>query len=273
MKKIYKDKILNIDWTDKYDNKFLFSYLKTDFKSSLKGSSQKRDFWGREIFSKWIYWNVSEQEINLSDKKNLGISEFPEIFFMKDLLKKRENTELLEKIWDKYAMFSNVYSEKDELEIFKELFDYAITNNKKIHIVWITLDDEIKILEEYYEKLWFLRDDINCFKVDFSIPLVTVCVNIENLIWRWSDYKRMWKQIFFVPPIREAWLTKAMFKWINRGVTAGIFIEKLDEEKKEFLKNCLLNEHILPLTLAKVLEYNLKDIWFEWEEVMFEIEY
>jgi hypothetical protein len=32
-------------------------------------------------------------------------------------------------------MFSNVYSEKDELEIFKELFDYAITNNKKIHIV------------------------------------------------------------------------------------------------------------------------------------------
>jgi hypothetical protein len=32
-------------------------------------------------------------------------------------------------------MFSNVYSEKDELEIFNDLFEYAIKNNKKIHIV------------------------------------------------------------------------------------------------------------------------------------------
>lgn len=232
MKKIYKDKILNIDWTPTFDNKFLFSYLKTDFKDE----------------------NI-------------------EIFFIKDLLLKKENTQLLNNIWDRYAMFSNVYSEKDELEIFKELFQYAINNNKKIHIIWITLDEEIRILEEYYERLWFLREDINCFKVDFRIPLVTVSVNIENLMWRWSDYKRMWKEIFFVPPIREAWLTKAMFKWINRGVTASIFIEKMDENKINFLKNCLLEEHILSLTLWKVLYYNLKDIWFEWEEIEFEIEY
>lgn len=232
MKKIFKDKILNIDWTEKFDNKFLFSYLKTDFKS-----------------------------------------EKVEVFFMKDLLIKKENTELLKNIWDKYAMFSNVYSEKDELEIFKELFDYAITNNKKIHIVWITLDEEIKILEEYYEKLGFLREDINCFKVDFSVPLVTASVNIENLMWRWSDYKREWKKIFFVPPIREAGLTKAMFKWINRGVTSSIFIEKLTSEKINFLKNCLLEEHILSLTMWKVLKYNLEEIWFEWEEVEFVIEY
>lgn len=232
MKKIYKDKILNIDWTPKIDNKFLFSYLKTDFKHE----------------------NI-------------------EIFFMKELLLKKENTELLNNIWDRYAMFSNVYSEKDELEIFKELFQYAINNNKKIHIVWITLDEEIRILEEYYEKLWFLREDINCFKVDFRVPLVTVSVNIENLMWRWSDYKRMWKEIFFVPPIREAWLTKAMFKWINRGVTASIFIEKIDANKINFLKNCLLEEHILSLTLWKVLYYNLKDIWFEWEKIEFEVEY
>ena len=32
-------------------------------------------------------------------------------------------------------MFSNVYNEKDELEIFEKLFDYAISNNKKIHII------------------------------------------------------------------------------------------------------------------------------------------
>jgi hypothetical protein len=32
-------------------------------------------------------------------------------------------------------MYSEVYSPKDELEIFQELFDYAISNKKKIHII------------------------------------------------------------------------------------------------------------------------------------------
>lgn len=232
MKKVYKDKILNIDWTPKFDNTYLFEILVP-------------------------YYNNSNVEV----------------FFMKDLLLKKENTQLLNNIWDKYAMFSNVYSELDELEIFKDLFNYAINNNKKIHIVWVTLDEEIKILEEYYTKLWFLREDINCFKVDFSVPLVTVSVNIQNLMWRWSDYKRMKKEIFFIPPIREAWCTKAMFKWITRWVTAWINFWDLDITKKEFLKNCLLNEHILPLNLAWVLWVNLFEVGFQWEKVDLEVKY
>lgn len=232
MKKVYKDKILNIPNTDIFDNTFLFSYLSTDFSS---------------------------------DKV--------EVFFLSELLAPKENTKLLWEIWDKYAMFSNVYSEADELKIFKELFEYALSNNKKIHIVGVTLDEEIKILEEYYERLWFLREDINCFRVDFSQVLVSVSVNIENLMWRGSDYKRMGKEIFFLPPIREAWQTKAMFKWINRGVTASIYIKELSEDKKEFLKNCLLAEHILPLTLAKVLYFNWEDIWFIGENIDMEVKY
>lgn len=232
MKKVYKDKILNIPNTDIFDNTFLFSYLSTDFSS---------------------------------DKV--------EVFFLSELLAQKENTKLLWEIWDKYAMFSNVYSEADELQIFKELFEYALSNNKKIHIVGVTLDEEIKILEEYYQKLWFLREDINCFRVDFSQVLVSVSVNIENLMWRGSDYKRMGKEIFFLPPIREAWQTKAMFKWINRGVTASIYIKELSEDKKEFLKNCLLAEHILPLTLAKVLYFNWEDIWFIGENIDMEVKY
>ncbi len=232
MKKVYKDKILNIPNTDIFDNTFLFSYLSTDFSS---------------------------------DKV--------EVFFLSELLVQKENTKLLWEMWNKYAMFSNVYSEADELQIFKELFEYALSNNKKIHIVGVTLDEEIKILEEYYQKLWFLREDINCFRVDFSQVLVSVSVNIENLMWRGSDYKRMGKEIFFLPPIREAWQTKAMFKWINRGVTASIYIKELREDKKEFLKNCLLAEHILPLTLAKVLYFNWEDIWFIGENIDMEVKY
>lgn len=196
-----------------------------------------------------------------------------EVFFMSELLKKKQNSKLLSEIGDRYAMYSNVYSEENEFEIFTELFDYAVKNNKKIHIVGVTLDSEIEMLENYYTQLWFMREDINCFKVDFSVPLVTVSVHIENLMWRGSDYKRMQKQIYFIPPIREAGLTKAMFKWVNRGVIAGIYIKDFTQEKKDFLENCLLQEHILPLTLSKVLQYNLEDVGFTGEKKVFHISY
>jgi hypothetical protein len=29
-----------------------------------------------------------------------------------------------------------------------------------------------------------MREDINCFDPDFSMPLVTVSVKIENIIWK-----------------------------------------------------------------------------------------
>jgi hypothetical protein len=90
---------------------------------------------------------------------------------------------------------------------------------------------------------------------------------------RGSDYKRMWKEIFFNPPIRESWQVKAMFKWVNRGVTAGIYIEDFSKEKQTFLQEELKQEHILPIILAKVLNYNLSDFGFKVKESDFIIEY
>jgi len=94
MKKILKDKIINIENTDLFDNKFSFDYL--------------------EI-------NENKSEI--------------EVIHMSDLLELKKNEEVLKKVKEKPAMYSNVYSPEDELEIFKNLFDEAINNNKKIHIV------------------------------------------------------------------------------------------------------------------------------------------
>lgn len=196
-----------------------------------------------------------------------------EIFYMNELLEKKKNYEILERTKEKPWMWSNVFSPKNELEIFIELYDYAINNNKKIHIIGITLKEEVDILENYYTELWFLREDINCFDVDFSIPLITAWVNIENIMWKWSDYKSMWEKIFFVPPVRESGQVKAMFKWINRWSIAWINIKNYDENTINFLTNQIKEEHILPLTLAKVLKYNLEDIWFSWENKNIEIKY
>ena len=227
MKQILKNKIINIEKTDKFDNKFNFYVL-----------------------------NI--------DKKQDDI----EIINMSDLLEKKKNLEMLEKSKTKYASYSNVYSPEDELEIFKDLFNSAIEKKQKIHIVWITLKEETDILEEYYRELWFFNDEMNCFDVDFSKVLVTVSVKIENLMWRWSDYRRMWKEIFFNPPVRESGQVKAMFKWINRWVIS--WISGVD---KNFFKNQILEENILPITLWKILNYNLSDFGIKWEEGDMEIEF
>lgn len=233
MKQILKNKIIDID-SNYFDNKFLFEIYN---------------------FSKWI---------NSDDAK---------IIYMSDLLEKRKNETLLEKVKVHPAMWSEVYSPSDELEIFTEIFENAISKKEKTHIIWITLKEEVEMLEKYYEELWFFDESINCYKVDFKIPYISTSVDIKNLIWRWSDYKRMWKEIFFVPPIREAGQVKSMYKWINRWSIAWIYIDNIWTEEIEFLQKELKEEHILPLTLAKVLNYNYKDLWVEWEKIKMEINY
>lgn len=94
MKKIYKNKILNIEGTDIFDNIFLFEYL-----SEIQTPKDRK------------------------------------IVYMKDLLKDRKNETILEKLQQKPAMWSEVYSPKDELEVFSELFEKALKNQNKIHIV------------------------------------------------------------------------------------------------------------------------------------------
>lgn len=196
-----------------------------------------------------------------------------EVIFLDDLLEERKNLEMLEKSKEKPATWSNVYSPKDELDIFNRLFNNAIKNQKKIHIIWATLWSEIEILEKYYRELWFFSEEINAFKVDFSKVLVSISVKIENLMYRGSDYKRLWKSIFFNPPIRESKEVKNMFKWINRWVIAWIYTKIFDFKRQDFLQEQIIAEHILPITMAKVLNYNLKDLWFKWEETFFVINY
>ena len=232
MKKIYRDRIVNVENTDKFDNTFLFKY-----------------FW------------------------DLKVSEWIEVIYLRDLLEKYRNTEIEKRVWEKPAMWSEVYSPKDELKIFTELFENALKNKQKIHIVWVTLWEEIQILERYYEQLWFMREDINAFDINFSIPLVTVSCYIENLMWRGSDYKAQREKIFFCPPIRESGQNKALFKWITRGVIAGIELWEFTHEKQEFIGDCIREERILPIHMGKALKYNLEDVGFEGNIKELKIEY
>jgi len=188
-------------------------------------------------------------------------------------LEKYKNTDLLAQTKLKPAMWGNIYSPEDEMSIFQTVFDQAISTNTPVHISWITLKQELEILEKYYHEQGYFAEDINCYTPDFSKCLVTVSVNIENLMWRWSDYKRMWEAIFFNPPIRESGQVKALFKWINRWVIAGINFWELSQDKTNFLSQCILDEKILPITLAKILKYNLEDMWMKWDIWKLELDF
>lgn len=234
MKKIHKDKILHIQDTPRDDNIFVFEYFSEPFTQDIV------------------------------DVK---------IVYLADLLEEKKNTQLLDQLKDKPAMYSNVYAPSDELEIFREIFESALAQKKRIHIVWVTLKQEIEMLETYYQQQWYFNEDINCYTPDFKDCLVTVSVKIENLMWKWSDYKRMREKIFFCPPIRESGENKAMFKWINRWVIAGIDFWEMSPEKISFLTASITDEKILPITLAKNLKYNLEDIGVNWDIWNFELEF
>jgi hypothetical protein len=256
VKKIYQDTILNIPDTPLFDRTFCFDIL-YDIHSSK-----------REIYS------------------------------IRDLLAPKKNESIISRLSEKPAMWSEVYSPKDELEIFTQLFERALSENKKIHIVWITLAAELEILEKYYLELGFLREDINAFEVNFSLPLVTVTCHIENLMWKGSDYKAQREKIFFCPPIRESGQNKALFKGITRGIIAGIdFSQKnvgvslvdtleisqqnqtsgqaqsLPLQYQKFLQDCIIQEHILPLQMGKILKYNLQDAGFTGGERELQVKY
>ena len=221
------------------------------------------------------------QIINIStDKPNTFLFEYLENFSsdikvvdMAEELEKYKNNDLLDQLDNKPAMWGNVYSPEDELTIFETVFNEAISTNTHTHIVWITLKQELEMLEKYYHEQWYFAEDINCYMPDFSKCLITVSVNIENLMWRWSDYKRMWKEIFFNPPIRESGQVKALFKWINRWVIAWINFWEFTANKVDFLSQCITDEKILPITLAKILKYNLEDMWMSWEIWKFELDF
>jgi len=57
------------------------------------------------------------------------------VVFLSELLEQRKNKDILKQLDKKPAMYGNVYSPKDELEIFEDICMNAIKNKEKVHIV------------------------------------------------------------------------------------------------------------------------------------------
>lgn len=49
-----------------------------------------------------------------------------------------------------YKLYNEVYSPKGELKVFNEIFDDSLKTGRKVHIVGISLREEVEILKDYY---------------------------------------------------------------------------------------------------------------------------
>lgn len=89
---------------------------------------------GRDSITNMPETDIFDSIFNISYFQDIS-SSCREIIHMAELLEKKKNIEILERLKEKPAMYSEVYSPNDELEIFAGLFEDAIKNNKKIHII------------------------------------------------------------------------------------------------------------------------------------------
>lgn len=215
MKKVYSDKIINID-ENYFDNKFIF-----------------------EIPTKLEYEN--EVDISL-------------------LLKNFENKNLDYK--KDYKLWSEVYSPKDELRIFEEIVENTLKNNKKVYISNISLSEEVEIIKNLYLDLWYFNKELNYFEVDFANSLITIGVNINNLIYSFKDYKSLRDKILFVPPPREPRHIKTINAAINSKIISTISLN-WDISELMILKNIILQEKINLLQLGNCIYYNYEKIGFK----------
>jgi|GEM_PF-839370 len=161
-----------------------------------------------------------------------------------------------------YKLWNQVYPGAKELEIFQEIIETALNQNKKIHISRISLREELEIVRKIYEDLGYFDVKENRFQVDFKNTPITIGVNIRNLIYSTKDYKGERDNICFIPPPREPGHVKALFAGLNAGIVSTIHINDTNKEKA-LIKGLITSEKINLTTLSGAMYGNFLAIGFD----------
>ncbi|MDD2486958.1 MAG: hypothetical protein PHS92_01130 [Candidatus Gracilibacteria bacterium] len=162
-------------------------------------------------------------------------------------------------------LWSEVYSPKNEFEIFSDLIEENIRNNKKIHISDISLQEEVHTIRDLYIDLGYFNADLNRFEVDLENAPVTIGTNINSIIYSFKDYNTHKEKIFFIPPPREPRHQKTLKSGINSSLISTVRMNGNDDEI-EFLKQIIKDEKISPLKLSRSIFFNYGKIGFEFLE-------
>lgn len=161
-----------------------------------------------------------------------------------------------------YKLWNQVYPGAKELEIFQEIIEIALNQNKKVHISNISLREELEIIRGIYEELGYFDAKENRFRPDFKNTPVTIGVNIRNLAYSTKDYKSQHENICFIPPPREPGHIKALFSGLNSGIVSTIHINDRVKEKA-LIQGLISDEKTNLTTLAASMYENFLAIGFD----------
>lgn len=161
-----------------------------------------------------------------------------------------------------YKLWNQVYPGQKELEIFQEIIEMALNQNKKIHISNISLREELEIIREIYERLGYFDAKENRFRLDFKNTPVTIGVNIRNLMYSTKDYKSERDAICFIPPPREPGHVKSLFAGLNAGIVSTIHINDIFKEKA-LIQGLITSEKMNLTTLSASMYENFLAIDFD----------
>ncbi len=160
-----------------------------------------------------------------------------------------------------YKLWSEVYSPKDELRIFTEVFEDVLKNKKKIHISNISLAEEIDMVKDLYLELGYFNPELNRFEIDFAESPITIGVSMNNVIYSFKDYKQMREKILFVPPPREPRHQKAIRSAMNSWVISTISLNG-DQSDIAHMESVIREEKTSLVRLASMIYYNFLKRWF-----------
>lgn len=158
-----------------------------------------------------------------------------------------------------YKLWNDVYPWEKELEIFQNLVETALADNRKIHIINCTLREEIQMIQALYMDLGYFDAKENRFMVPFEVSPITIGINIRNLAYSTKDYKSKRDAICFVPPPREPGHVKTLFAAINSWVISTLSINDLEAEEN-ILRDLLCSEKINLTTLSQIVYGNFCEI-------------
>ncbi|MDD5376975.1 MAG: hypothetical protein PHH16_02550 [Candidatus Gracilibacteria bacterium] len=181
----------------------------------------------------------------------------PIIIDLAELLKEFRNDRV--EFRNDYKLWNDVYPGEKELEIFQNISEKALAENRKIHIINCTLREEVQIIRELYDGLGYFDTKENRFMVPFSEAPITIGVNIRNLAYSTKDYKSKRESICFIPPPREPGHVKTLFAAINSGVISTLGVNDPTKEE-QLLKELLDTEKINLTTFSQIVYGNFQEI-------------
>jgi len=166
------------------------------------------------------------------------------------------------------------YSRDTEIHFIEELLDSLSKKPRLIHMAWISCEESITLIAQYYTKLWYHNSDTHQYEIPFDTPL-TMSVSLRHILWCEKDKtflscidSQNFPHYAVCPPLRSPGDLRSLQQWARQGLLVGVSCGHGDEK---YLQEILMRHILTPFQLSQLVFYRWKNFWFVWCETLFSL--